>query len=163
MKKKKRNNTADEENKFYEEQKVCNICKKGFSIDNDKKRHKVRDLCHYTGNFRGAARSICSLRYKTPKEISIVFHNGSTYDYHFIIKKLAKDFFGQLECLGENTEKYITFSALDLCQPHYQVLLIIYLKKKKKKKKAKDSRKKEKSNQYAILRCKECKKIQLNQ
>ena len=48
------------------------------------------------------------------------------------MKKLAKDFFGQLECLGENTKKYITFSALDLCQPHYQVLLIIYLKKKKK-------------------------------
>ena len=48
------------------------------------------------------------------------------------MKKLAKDFLDQLECLGENTKKYITFSALDLCQPHYQVLLIIYLKKKSK-------------------------------
>ena len=41
----------------------------------------------------------------------MVFHNGSTYDYHFIINKLAKEFYGQLECLGENTEKYITFSV----------------------------------------------------
>ena len=49
--------------------------------------------------------------HKVPKRIRIVFHNGSTYDYHFIIKQLAEDFKGQFECLGENTEKYITFSV----------------------------------------------------
>ena len=46
-----------------------------------------------------------------PKEIPIVFQNGSTYDYHFVIKKLAEEFKGEFECLGENTEKYITFSV----------------------------------------------------
>ena len=109
---------TDAENKSYEEQKVCYIYKKEFSTDkNDKNAfklyRKVRDHCLYTGKFRGAAHSICNLRYKTPKEIPIVFHNGSTYDYHFIINKLAKEFHGQLEieCLGENTEKYITFSV----------------------------------------------------
>ena len=40
-----------------------------------------------------------------------MFHNGSTYDYHFIIKELAKEFKSKFECLGENTEKYITFSV----------------------------------------------------
>ena len=40
-----------------------------------------------------------------------MFHNGSTYDYHFIIKELVKEFNGNFECLGENTEKYITFSV----------------------------------------------------
>ena len=39
------------------------------------------------------------------KEIPIVFHNGSTYDYHFIIKELVKEFEGNFECLGENTGK----------------------------------------------------------
>ena len=39
----------------------------------------------------------------------MVFHNGSTYDYHFKIKELAEEFEGQFEFLGENTEKYITF------------------------------------------------------
>ena len=39
-----------------------------------------------------------------------MFHNGSTYDYHFIIKELVKEFKCNFECLGENTEKYITFS-----------------------------------------------------
>ena len=38
-----------------------------------------------------------------------MFHNGSTYHYHFIIKELVKEFTGNFECLGENTEKYITF------------------------------------------------------
>ena len=41
-----------------------------------------------------------------------IFHNGSAYDYHFIIKELAKEFEGQSECLGENTEKlYYFFST----------------------------------------------------
>ena len=39
-------------------------------------------------------------------------HNGSTYDYHFIIKGLAEEFEGEFECPGENTEKHITFSVL---------------------------------------------------
>ena len=76
-----------------------------------KKKYKVRDHCNYTGKYRGAAHNICNLRYKIPKEIPIVFHNGSTYDYHFIIKELVKEFEGNFECLRENTEKYITFST----------------------------------------------------
>ena len=51
------------------------------------------------------------LRYKVHKKIPLVLHNGSTYDYHFIIKQLAEDFKGQFECLGEITEKYMTFSV----------------------------------------------------
>ena len=40
-----------------------------------------------------------------------MFHNGSIYDYHFIIKELVKEFDGDFEFLGENTEKHITFSV----------------------------------------------------
>ena len=80
-------------------------------MQNDKKYQKVRDHCHYTGMYRGAAHDIYNLRYKIPKEIPVVFDNGSTYDYHFKIKELAEKFEGQFECLGENTEKYITFSV----------------------------------------------------
>ena len=72
---------------------------------------KVRDHCHYTGKYGGAAHSNCNLRYKIPKEIPVVFHNGSRYDHHFIIKRLAKEFKGNFKCLGKNTEKYITFSV----------------------------------------------------
>ena len=71
---------------------------------------KARDHCHYAGKSRGAVHSICKLRYKVPQEIPVKIHNGSKYDYHFIIKELTEEFKGQFECLGENTEKYITFS-----------------------------------------------------
>ena len=85
---------------------------KEFSTDDDaKKSCKVRDYCHYTMKYRGAAHNICYLRYKIPREIPLVFHNGSTYDYHLIIKELAEEFEGPFECLGENTEKYVNFSV----------------------------------------------------
>ena len=63
----------------YNNQKVCYICKKEF-YKSDKKHHKVRDHCHYPGKYRGAAHNICNLRYKIPKKIPMIFHNGSTYD-----------------------------------------------------------------------------------
>ena len=105
---------TDKENKFYEEQEKCHICQKEFCYDkNEKKKfklyQKVRDHCHYTGKFRGAAHSICNLRYKVPQEIPVKINNDSKYDYHFSIKELAEEFKGQFECFRENTEKYITF------------------------------------------------------
>ena len=87
--------------KLHGMEKVCYICKKRFSTDDDNKKYlKVRDHCHYTGKYRGAAHDICNLRYKTPKGIPVVFYNASPYDYEFIIKELAKEFEGQFECLG---------------------------------------------------------------
>ena len=40
----------------------------------------------------GAMHSICNLKYSLPKKNPIVFHNGSNYDYHFLIKDLAEEF-----------------------------------------------------------------------
>ena len=51
-----------------------------------KKKCKVRDHCHYTGEYRGAAYRICNLKYSEPKESFIVFHNGSNYGYHLLLK-----------------------------------------------------------------------------
>ena len=107
---------TDEEKESYENQKVRYMCEKEFCTDKENKKEfkrmqKVRDHCHYTGKYIGAAHSNCNLKYRTIKKISVVFHNGSTNDYHFIIKQLAREFKYYLECLGENTEKYITFSV----------------------------------------------------
>ena len=66
--------------------------------------------CHYSGKHGGAAHSICNLKCSVPKKIPISFHNGSNYDYHFIIKELEEEFKKQFNCLGENTEKCITFT-----------------------------------------------------
>ena len=72
----------------YENKKIIPLTKEEKM--GDKKHHKVRDHCHYTGKYRGVTHNICYLWYKVPKEIPVVFHNGSTYDYHFIIKDLVK-------------------------------------------------------------------------
>ena len=104
--------TKEEEEDNDNKENTCYICKNDFNNDtteSSSSERKVRDHCHFTGKYRGAAHNTCNLRYKVPKNIPVIFHNGSTYDYHFIIKELASEFDGNFECLGENTEKYITF------------------------------------------------------
>ena len=103
-----------EENKSYKEQENCHICEGKFCMDKDDEnytnRKKVKDHCHCTGKFRGAAHSKCNLNYKVPKDIPIIIPNAS-YDTNFIINQLAEEFKGELNCIGENMEKYITFSV----------------------------------------------------
>ena len=70
-------------------------------------KKKVKDHCHYTGKFRGAAQSICNVNYNDQKEIPITIQNA-TYDTHFILNQLAIEFKSKLNCIGE---KYITFSV----------------------------------------------------
>ena len=103
-----------EEKKSYKKQEKCHICEEKFFVDkNDESyinRKKVKDHCHYTGKFRGAAHSKCNLNYKVPKDIPIIIRNASDYT-HFISNQLAEEFKGQLNCIDENIEKYITFSV----------------------------------------------------
>ena len=86
---------SKEENKSYEEQDVCHICRKIFysnkneNNENDKKYRKVKDHCHYTRKLRGAAHNNCNLRYNKSKDIPIVIHNAG-YDTLFIINQLAE-------------------------------------------------------------------------
>ena len=98
---------TDEENRSYENEKCSYICKKRFTKENK----KVRDHCNFTGKYRGATHGKCNMNYKITKDITIVFHNLSSYDSHPIIKELANEFDGELECLRENAEKCITFSV----------------------------------------------------
>ena len=94
-KKKKRYRYLTKKLSLTKSKKFVIYVKKIYCTDeNDKIKfklnRKVRDHSHYTGKSREAARNICNLRYKIPKEIPIVFHNGSIYDSHFIIKQLAE-------------------------------------------------------------------------
>ena len=104
----------DEENNRYNEQEICHIFKEEFCEDKDDKdytdRKKVKDHCHYTGKLRGAAHSECNLKYKVPKEILVIIHNAA-YDTHFIINQFAVEFKGEINFIGDNTEKYINFSV----------------------------------------------------
>ena len=46
----------------------------------------IKIIKSYTDKYRGAALSICNLWYRTIKKIPVVFHNGSKYHWHLIIK-----------------------------------------------------------------------------
>ena len=89
-----------------ENAKLCYICKEKpeNKYFKNKKYRKVRDHCHYTGEYRGVAHGICTLKYSVPKNIPIVFHNRSNYDYYFIIKELAEEF-EKNTCLRQIIEK----------------------------------------------------------
>ena len=87
----------------------CHICGKGgFSKDSKNEYSKVKDHCHITGRFRGAAHKKCNRFYQTPKFITIVFHNLSNYDCHLFIQKLG----GEIKCIPNNEERYISFSKI---------------------------------------------------
>ena len=83
----------------------CWIC--GEELGND----RVRDHCHYTGCYRGAAHNSCNLKYSKPKGVPVFFHNLTNYDSHLFIKKLGSSNEKEnIECIPNNEEKYITFT-----------------------------------------------------
>ena len=72
--------TQDEE--IYKNSQICWICNEELKTD------KVRDHCHFTDKFRGAAHNQCNVKLKIPKKLSIIFHNLEGYDGHIIFKEL---------------------------------------------------------------------------
>ena len=70
-----------EENKSYKNQEACHICEEKFCTDkgdeNYKNKRKIKNHCHYTGKFKGAAHSKCNLNYKVPKDIPVIIHNAN--------------------------------------------------------------------------------------
>ena len=96
------------EEERYNEETKCWICKGEFD-DKDKNKEKVKDHCHYTGRYRGAAHNKCNLDYRKPDFTPVVFHNLSGYDSHLFIKNLGFSE-GNIDCIPNNEEKYISFS-----------------------------------------------------
>ena len=96
---------TEEERCEYEKATVCWICQGEFG----ESEKKVRDHCHFTGKYRGAAHNICNLRFKKPKFTPVIFHNLSAYDAHLFVKNLGKSE-GNIKYIPNNEEKYISFS-----------------------------------------------------
>ena len=95
-----------EEEKQFDKASDCWTC--GEYLGND---DKVRDHCHYTGRYRGAAHNKCNLNYSKPKGVPVFFHNLSGYDSHLFIRSLGSPNPKEnIECIPNNEEKYITFT-----------------------------------------------------
>ena len=113
---------TNDEREQHKKAEKCYICGKRFSTNKKSKYYqnfeKVRDHCHCTRKYRGAAHSLCDLRHLEQSDILVILHNESNYDFHLLIKDLAKEHLPYIKCLGENTEKYISFS-LKIDNPEY--------------------------------------------
>ena len=111
---------TEKEKYEFEKAKICWICRQKFG-EGEK---KVRDHCHFTGKYRGAAHNICNLQFKKTKFTPVIFHNLSGYDAHLFVKNLGQSE-GNIECIPNNEEKYISFSK--------DIVVDEYINKKGKK------------------------------
>ena len=95
---------SEEEEDLFQESNNCWICEK--RIDNDDE--KVRDHCHVTGKFRGAAHWSCNINFQLTKKAPIIFHNLKGHDSHLIFCKLNK-FDVKISVIPNRLEKYMAF------------------------------------------------------
>ena len=95
---------TDEDIHDFQNASHCSICGDELGAD------VVRDHCHVTGKYRGAAHSSCNLNYRQRERIPVFFHNLRGYDAHHIMSAIGKFKHKRLNCIPQNHEKYISFS-----------------------------------------------------
>ena len=83
----------------------CWICDKLFDVGDD----KVRDHCHITGKYRGAAHWSRIINLKLTKKIPVIFHNLRGHDSHLTIKEISK-FDVKVSVIPNGLEKYMAFT-----------------------------------------------------
>ena len=91
----------------YDNSILCHICIEELGED------RVRDHCHLSGKFRGAAHEVCNVKYKVLTLFPVVFHNLTVYDSHLFIKTLGNsegNSEGDISCIPNNEENYISFT-----------------------------------------------------
>lgn len=94
--------TDEDENNFAQAY-FCYICDRLLFDD------KVRDHCHLTGRYRGAAHSYCNIQFRLPKFVPVFFHNLAGYDCHLFIRNLG-EMLGKIKVIAKNKENYISFT-----------------------------------------------------
>ena len=98
-------NLTPQEEKDFQSATICHICEQVLFKDKETGQIlKVRDHCHFTGEYRGAAHNQCNLNCKKPLILPVIFHNLQGYDSHHFIKQLAK-VSGDLSCIPSTEEK----------------------------------------------------------
>ena len=90
-----------EDEEIYNNSHICWICKQELNMD------KVRDHCHVTGKFKGAALNKCNINLRLPRKLPIIFHNLQGYDGHIIFKEL-NSFDVDIAVIPKGTDKYMS-------------------------------------------------------
>lgn len=96
------NMCADDE-ELFQESEMCHICEEELLQD------RVRDHCHITGEYLGAAHALCNFARVERKHIPLFCHNLTGYDGHFLMQHLGEvEGIKKLGALPYNTEKFRT-------------------------------------------------------
>ena len=90
----------------YNQAKTCYVCCESFTRDN----YKLKDHCHVSGKFRGAACNRCNLQLRLTHTIPVIFHNLRGYDSHLLLQELGR-FEREINVIPNNMEKYMSFSV----------------------------------------------------
>ena len=77
---------SEKEEERFQSSNICWICKKLIDGNNE----KVRDHCHVTDKFRGAAHWSCTINLQFTEKVPVIFHNLRGYDSHLIFCELNK-------------------------------------------------------------------------
>ena len=96
--------SEEEEEEEFQSSNTCWIFEKLIDHDNE----KVRDHCHVTGKFRGAAHWDCNINFQLTKKVPVIFHNLRSYDSHLIFCELNK-FDAEISVIPNGLEKYMAF------------------------------------------------------
>src|SRR6266853_4338425 len=106
---------TDDELKQFEAEKYCRFCERSLYLykPDDTIEPKVRDHCHISGKYRGAAHESCSLNAKQCNFIPVYFHNLSHYDSKMIVKEFS-NFKVDIKVLPKSYEDYISFEVRSL-------------------------------------------------
>ena len=89
-----------EDRRAYDSATTCHVCEKPLA------GNSVRDHCHITGQYGGAAHNACNLK--------LWLNHLRGYDSRLIMQAISK-VEGKDSCIPNNTEKYISFSLRQLC------------------------------------------------
>ena len=70
------------------------------------KINKVRNHCHITGKYRGAAHT--QFKLKIPRKLPIIFHNLERYDEHLILRELNNFKDIDIQVSPKTNERYMS-------------------------------------------------------
>ena len=85
---------------------ICWICSKLIENSDD----KVRDHCHISGKYKGAAHWNCNINLKIRRKVPVIFHNLKGYDSHLIFKELSRSKNLKISVIPNGLEKYMAFT-----------------------------------------------------
>ena len=91
-------------NIYFNKVILVGFCKKLINHDNE----KVRDHCHITGKYRGAAHRSCNINFPLTEKVPVIFHNLRGFDSHLIFCELNK-FDVKINVIPNGLQKYMVF------------------------------------------------------